>query len=163
MFSLSLSVSLGGIHLATILSSMWCFDTKTECWQELAMMPTPCCDHVLVAIDNRIYACGGWHETRRESRVLVEHIYAYDIKSNTWSVETKIPAPKFYSGVTLMRRTIFFVGGLDSTESIDRASSETMAYDLDTGKWWHRKDSWDTPNDVWESTCAAIYVPSFDS
>ncbi|XP_062139209.1 kelch-like protein 26 [Drosophila sulfurigaster albostrigata] len=153
----------GGIHLANILSSMWCFDTKSERWLELAPMPTPCCDHVLVAIDNRIYACGGWHETLRESRVLVEHIYAYDIKTNTWSVETKIPAPKFYSGVTSMRRTIFFVGGLDSTESIDRASSETMAYDLDTGDWWHRKDSWDTPNDVWESTCAAIYVPSFDS
>ncbi|KAM8719365.1 hypothetical protein ACLKA7_011994 [Drosophila subpalustris] len=153
----------GGIHLANILSSMWCFDTKSERWLELAPMPTPCCDHVLVAIDNRIYACGGWHETLRESRVLVEHIYAYDIKNNTWSVETKIPAPKFYSGVTSMRRTIFFVGGLDSTESIDRASSETMAYDLDTGDWWHRKDSWDTPNDVWESTCATIYVPSFDS
>ncbi|XP_017964341.1 kelch-like protein 22 [Drosophila navojoa] len=150
----------GGIHLATILASTWCFDTKTESWQELAPMPTPCCDHVLVAIDNRIYACGGWHETMRESRVLVEHIYAYDIPTNSWSVETKIPAPKFYSGVTTMRRTIIFVGGLDSTESIDRASSETMAYDVDTRKWWHHKDSWDTPNDVWESTCVTMYVPS---
>ncbi|KAH8240418.1 hypothetical protein KR038_000372 [Drosophila bunnanda] len=153
----------GGIHLANILASMWCFDTKAERWQELAPMPTPCCDHVLVAIDNRIYACGGWHESLTESRVLVQHIYAYDIESNTWSVETQIPAPKFYSGVTVMRRTIFFVGGLDSTESIDRASSETMAYDLDSKDWWHRKDSWDTPNDVWESTCAAIYVPMFGS
>lgn len=153
----------GGIHLANILASMWCFDTKAEHWQELAPMPTPCCDHVLVAIDNRIYACGGWHESLTESRVLVQHIYAYDIESNTWSVETQIPAPKFYSGVTVMRRTIFFVGGLDSTESIDRASSETMAYDLDSKDWWHRKDSWDTPNDVWESTCAAIYVPMFGS
>ncbi|EDW75223.1 uncharacterized protein Dwil_GK19808 [Drosophila willistoni] len=153
----------GGIYMATILSSTWCFDTKTELWQELAPMPTPCCDHVLVAIDNRIYACGGWHENLTESRCLVQHIYAYDVKANTWSVETKIPAPKFYSGVTVMRRTIFFVGGLDSTESIDRASSETMAYDLDSKNWWHRKDSWDTPNDVWESTCAAIYVPTVDS
>ncbi|ALC49770.1 CG1812 [Drosophila busckii] len=153
----------GGIHLANILASMWCFDTSSEQWLELAPMPTPCCDHVLVAIDNHIYACGGWHETLRESRVLVEHIYAYDIQNNSWRVETKIPAPKFYSGVTSMRRTIFFVGGLDSTESIDRASSETMAYDLDTSNWWHRKDSWDTPNDVWESTCAAIYVPSFNA
>ncbi|KAH8303413.1 kelch-like protein 26 [Drosophila kikkawai] len=149
----------GGIYLADILASMWCFDTTTEHWQELAPMPTPCCDHVLVAIDNRIYACGGWHESLTESRVLVQHIYAYDIESNAWSVETQIPAPKFYSGVTVMNRTIFFVGGLDSTESIDRASSETMAYDLDNKDWWHRKDSWDTPNAVWESTCAAIYVP----
>ncbi|KAH8409210.1 hypothetical protein KR009_010735, partial [Drosophila setifemur] len=153
----------GGIHLANILASMWCFDTKAERWHELAPMPTPCCDHVLVAIDNHIYACGGWRESVTESRVLVQHIYAYDIEANAWSCETQIPAPKFYSGVTVMRRTIFFVGGLDSTESIDRASSETMAYDLDNKNWWHRKDSWDTPNDVWESTCAAIYVPMFDS
>ncbi|KAH8266555.1 hypothetical protein KR018_001424, partial [Drosophila ironensis] len=151
----------GGIYLANILATMWCFDTKTECWQELAPMPTPCCDHVLVAVDNRIFACGGWLESVTESRVLVQHIYAYDIETNRWSQETKIPSPKFYSGVTVMSRTIFFVGGLDSTESIDRASSETMAYDIDSKSWWHRKDSWDTPNDVWESTCAAIYVPIF--
>ncbi|XP_070132383.1 kelch-like protein 9 isoform X1 [Drosophila bipectinata] len=149
----------GGIYLANILDSMWCLDTTTETWHQLASMPTPCCDHVLVAIDNRIYACGGWRESVTESRVLVQHIYAYDIETNVWSRETQIPAPKFYSGVTVMRRTIFFVGGLDSTESIDRASSETMAYDLDSKTWWHRKDSWDTPNDVWESTCATIYVP----
>ncbi|EDV47547.1 kelch-like protein 1 isoform X2 [Drosophila erecta] len=152
----------GGVHLANILASMWVFDTKTEVWQELASMPTPCCDHVLVAVDNQIYACGGWHESLTESRVLVEHIYAYDIESNTWSVETQIPAPKFYSGVTAMGRTIFFVGGLDSTESIDRASAETMAYDLDSKEWWREKDSWDSPNDVWESTCVAIYVPMRD-
>ncbi|XP_016954612.1 kelch-like protein 26 isoform X1 [Drosophila biarmipes] len=152
----------GGIHLANILASMWVFDTKTELWQELAPMPTPCCDHVLVAVDSRIYACGGWHESLTESRVLVQHIYAYDIEANAWSVETQIPAPKFYSGVTAMGRTIFFVGGLDSTESIDRASAETMAYDLDSKEWWREKDSWDSPNDVWESTCAAIYVPMCD-
>nr|XP_016937320.1 kelch-like protein 26 [Drosophila suzukii] len=152
----------GGIQLANILASMWVFDTKAELWQELAPMPTPCCDHVLVAVDNRIYACGGWHESLTESRVLVQHIYAYDIETNAWSVETQIPAPKFYSGVTAMGRTIFFVGGLDSTESIDRASAETMAYDLDTKEWWREKDSWDSPNDVWESTCAAIYVPMCD-
>ncbi|XP_017124846.1 kelch-like protein 26 isoform X2 [Drosophila elegans] len=152
----------GGIHLANILASMWVFDTKAEHWQELAPMPTPCCDHVLVAVDNRIYACGGWHESLTESRVLVQHIYAYDIEGNAWSVETQIPAPKFYSGVTAMGRTIFFVGGLDSTESIDRASAETMAYDLDSKEWWREKDSWDSPNDVWESTCAAIYVPMCD-
>ncbi|KMZ10812.1 kelch-like protein 26 [Drosophila simulans] len=153
----------GGVHLANILASMWVFDTKTEVWQELAPMPTPCCDHVLVALDNRIYACGGWHESLTEWRVLVEHIYAYDIETNTWSLETKIPAPKFYTGVTAMGRTIFFVGGLDSTESIDRASAETMAYDLDSKKWWHEKDSWASPNDVWESTCVAIYVPNCDA
>ncbi|XP_017073788.1 kelch-like protein 26 isoform X2 [Drosophila eugracilis] len=152
----------GGIHLANILASMWVFDTKTELWKELAPMPTPCCDHVLVAVDNKIYACGGWHESLTESRVLVQHIYAYDIESNSWSVETQIPAPKFYSGVTAMGRTIFFVGGLDSTESIDRASAETMAYDLDSKEWWREKDSWDSPNDVWESTCVAIYVPMCD-
>ncbi|EDV30049.1 uncharacterized protein Dana_GF15965, isoform A [Drosophila ananassae] len=153
----------GGIYLANILATMWCFDTITETWHQLASMPTPCCDHVLVAIDNCIYACGGWRESVTESRVLVQHIYAYDIETNVWTRETQIPAPKFYSGVTVMRRTIFFVGGLDSTESIDRASSETMAYNLDSKTWWHRKDSWDTPNDVWESTCAAIYVPMFNS
>ncbi|XP_034671019.1 kelch-like protein 26 isoform X1 [Drosophila subobscura] len=153
----------GGIYMAVILSSFWCFDTKVDTWLELASMPTECCDHVLVACDDLIYACGGWHENQAETRVLVQHIYAYSIKTNTWQVETRIPAPKFYSGITMMGRTIFFVGGLDSTETIDRASSATMAYNVDRKCWWHRKDSWDTPSDVWESTCAALYVPICDS
>ncbi|XP_001355036.3 kelch-like protein 22 [Drosophila pseudoobscura] len=153
----------GGIYMAVILSSFWCFDTKADTWVELAPMPTECCDHVLVALNDRIFACGGWHENQAEARVLVQHIYAYSIKTNTWQMETRIPAPKFYSGIAMMGRTIFFVGGLDSTETIDRASSATMAYDVDTKCWWHRKDSWDTPSDVWESTCASLYVPICDS
>ncbi|XP_030379024.1 kelch-like protein 26 [Scaptodrosophila lebanonensis] len=150
----------GGIHLAHILSSLWCFDTETEKWEELAPMPRPCCDHVLVNVGNRIYSCGGWYENVNSSRVLEQCIYVYDIKYNFWDVETQIPSPKFYSGVSVLRHTIFFVGGLDPTESIDRASSETMAYDVKRKTWWRREDWWDTPTHVWEATCVPLYVPS---
>ncbi|XP_065364100.1 kelch-like protein 26 [Calliphora vicina] len=149
----------GGIDRHMVLSSLWSFDAKTEKWNKLCQMPTPRADHILIAFEQHIYACGGWYEDPlTESRVLAETIDVYDVKSDTWTTETKNPMPKYYTGVAAVKRRIYFIGGLLSTNTINRATSAVQCYDLDT-KQWSFNVEWEYPKEVWECTCAAFYVP----
>lgn len=142
-----------------VLASLWSFDSKNEKWNKLCPMPTPRADHILIAFDQHIFACGGWYEDPlTESRILAETIDVYDVKTNTWSTETKNPMPKYYTGVAAVKRRIYFIGGLLSTNTINRATSAVQCYDLDT-KQWSFNVEWEYPKEVWECTCAAFYVP----
>lgn len=149
----------GGIDRQMVFASLWCFDTKLEKWLKLRPMRTPRADHVLIAFEDRIYACGGWYEDPvTETRVLADTIDVYDVKTDEWSVETRNPTPKFYTGIAAVNRKIYFVGGLLSTATINRASCAVHCYDLDTKKWSFNME-WEYPKEVWECTCAALYVP----
>ncbi|XP_013112381.2 kelch-like protein 26 [Stomoxys calcitrans] len=149
----------GGIDRHMVLPSLWCFDTVTEKWNKLCQMPTPRADHILIAMDGHIYACGGWYEhSITETRVLAETIDVYDIETDTWSTESTNPMPKYYTGVAAVKKRIYFIGGLLSSATINRATSSVQCYDLET-KQWSFNVEWEYPKEVWECTCAAFYVP----
>lgn len=122
-------------------------------------MITPRADHILIAMDSKIYACGGWYEDPlMGTRVLVETIDVYDVAKDTWSVETTNPMPKYYTGVAAIKRRIYFIGGLLSSATINRATTAVQCYDLDSKEWSFNVE-WEYPKEVWECTLAAFYVP----
>ncbi|XP_017484314.1 PREDICTED: kelch-like protein 22 [Rhagoletis zephyria] len=149
----------GGIDRHIVLATLWRFDTKSNNWQKLCPMPTPRADHVLIVIDGRIYAFGGWYEDPvTEMRVLADAVDVYDTITDQWVTESRNPLPKYYTGVAAVKRKVYFIGGLLSTATINRATSSVQCYDLDT-KQWTFSSEWEYPKEVWESTCAAFYVP----
>lgn len=148
----------GGIDRHVVLSSFFCYDTHGGKWMQKSSMPKPRADHVLLAIDEKIYACGGWFEdSQTGTRVLIDDINVYDARTDSWYMETKNPVPTFHSGVTAVRNKIYFVGGLLSDESIN-CSGNVQIYDLSTKEWSTEKD-WEGAKPTWECTCATFYVP----
>ncbi|XP_067640560.1 kelch-like protein 26 isoform X2 [Eurosta solidaginis] len=149
----------GGIDRHIVLASLWRFDTKSSKWQKLCPMPTPRADHVLLVFEGRIYAFGGWYEDPvTEMRVLADAVDVYDVTTDQWITESRNPLPKYYTGVAGVKRKVYFIGGLLSTATINRATSAVQCYDLDT-KQWNFSSEWEYPKEVWESTCATFYVP----
>ncbi|XP_054728397.1 kelch-like protein 22 [Anastrepha obliqua] len=149
----------GGIDRHIVLASLWRFDTKSSKWHKLCRMPTPRADHVLIVFDGHIYAFGGWYEDPvTEMRVLADAVDVYDTTTDQWTTESHNPLPKYYTGVAAVKRKVYFIGGLLSTATINRATSAVQCYDLDT-KQWTFSSEWEYPKEVWESTCAAFYVP----
>ena len=60
-----------------------------------------------------------------EDRVLVEDIEVYDICRDSWSVETKIPTPRYHSGVALVQGKLYVMGGFHSDQQLfDRATGK---------------------------------------
>ena len=58
-----------------------------------------------------------------EDRILVEEIDVYDICRDTWSVETKIPTPRYHSGIALVQGKLYVMGGFHSDQQLfDRAT-----------------------------------------
>ena len=60
-----------------------------------------------------------------EDRILVEEIDVYDICRDTWSVETKIPTPRYHSGIALVQGKLYVMGGFHSDQQLfDRATGK---------------------------------------
>lgn len=148
----------GGIDRHLVLSSFWRYDTHGDKWHQKSPMPKPRADHVLLSIEDKIYACGGWFEDPHTgTRVLISDIDVYDVRTDSWYLETKNPVPTFHAGITAVRNKIYFVGGLLSDETIN-CSSNIQTYDLAT-KEWSAQTEWEGSKPTWECTCATFYVP----
>ena len=65
-----------------------------------------------------------------EDRILVEEIDVYDICRDTWSVETKIPTPRYHSGVALVQGKLYVMGGFHSDQQLfDRATGNNHEFE----------------------------------
>ena len=73
----------------------------------------------------KILFVGGWRQDQEweEDRILVEEIEVYDIRRDVWSIETKIPTPRYHSGVAMVQGKLYVMGGFHSDQQLfDRAT-----------------------------------------
>ena len=81
----------------------------------------------------KIMFIGGWTQDPEweEDRILIDDIEVYDIRRDTWTIETKIPTPRYHSGVALVQGKLYVMGGFHSDQQLfDRATGN--AYSLKT-------------------------------
>ena len=79
----------------------------------------------------KIMFIGGWTQDPEweEDRILIDDIEVYDIRRDTWTIETKIPTPRYHSGVALVQGKLYVMGGFHSDQQLfDRATGN--AYSL---------------------------------
>ena len=106
-----------------VQNNMLAYDTENDKWEHRSPMPTPRADHSMLVHQDKIYVVGGWFEqVQQQTRVLVQDIHVYDIFSDTWSTETKVPTPRLHSGVTLYHSKLYVIGGFHSDVLFDRAT-----------------------------------------
>jgi N-acetylneuraminic acid mutarotase len=67
----------------------------------------------MVQIDGKLYLVGGWNEING-NRTLVNTIDVYDLQSQSWSVLTTVPNPKYHAGITNVGDRIYIIGGFCS-------------------------------------------------
>ena len=73
---------------------------------------------------------GGWTQDPEweEDRILIDEIEVYDIRRDTWTVETKIPTPRYHSGVALVQGKLYVMGGFHSDQQLfDRATGKVYS------------------------------------
>ncbi|XP_059093875.1 kelch-like protein 12 isoform X2 [Tigriopus californicus] len=155
----NLIVLSGGLDQDVTLNSILVYNVTTTSWntQETRSMPLPRADHVMLCWRDRIYFSGGWFEDEvNGSRTLVDSIDVYDVDSNSWVVETKIPTPRFHAGSAIVKDKLYIIGGFLSESLFDRATGLIECYDL-VKRTWCANEVY--PYELWEHTCASLYIP----
>lgn len=136
---------------------MYCYDVNTEKWKLCAPMLKPRADHVMLNIGKYLYVCGGWtEEPETRNRALVDTIDAYDVENDCWSIVTKVPTPRYHAGIVCVERKIYFIGGFHSDAMFDKDTAAIEYFDIESNLWTV-EDKY--PQDIWEHTCATLYIP----
>jgi len=149
----------GGLDQDTVLSCLLEYRPDIEQWQQISQLPSPRADHAMVVYKDLIYLVGGWRDGIH-GRELVPEINRYDMKSDTWSVETVLTTPRYNAGVTLVNGKIYIIGGFLDQEMMDRATSSVDSYNIETGDWAKERRF---PHTVWEHGVVSLLVPANSS
>ncbi|EAT35098.1 AAEL012709-PA, partial [Aedes aegypti] len=158
-FGATLYVS-GGLDLyGGVLNSLWSYYSFNEKWEKLPNMLHPRADHVMFTINRKLYVCGGWYEVNGQ-RVLAESIDCYDLfsKSPAWHQVTRIPTPKYHAGIVAVQDKIYIIGGFCSDDIFRHTAASVECYDVNDDRWYNLKKY---PKNVWEHTCANLYIPKY--
>ncbi|XP_023326536.1 kelch-like protein 34 [Eurytemora carolleeae] len=102
-----------------------------------------------------IYLVGGWRDGI-QGRELIPEINKYNLASDTWSVETVLPSPRYNAGVTTVGGKIYIIGGFTDQDMLDRGTSGVDVYDLETGDWFKETPF---PQTTWEHSLTSLLVP----
>ena len=128
----------GGLDRDIVLSSMCCYNTKTDVWEHKAPMLTPRAGAIMLLMGQQhLYICGGWLEdVETKKRILIKSIDVYDITTDKWTVATYIPIPRYQGGIVGIDTRIYFIGGLDSeaTSNHDTGMLIFIKFDIFTAK-----------------------------
>jgi hypothetical protein len=73
----------------------------------------------------RVYFIGGWYEDDNSGeRVLVDTVDVYDFASDVWTVETRIPTPRYHAGMVIVADKLYVIGGFHSDSLFDNRATE---------------------------------------
>ncbi|KAL7633189.1 UNVERIFIED_CONTAM: hypothetical protein RMT77_016559 [Armadillidium vulgare] len=146
----------GGLEGERVLDSCYVYDTTTNSWSARSPLLKPRADHASVTYGGHVYVCGGWYEDEIATRVLVGTIDRYDLETDTWTVVTNVPTPRFHAGVVVVDNLLWVVGGCLSDVPFDRGTGVVEVFDFRTGEW---QSCSSYPQDIWEHVCVPLYVP----
>ena len=97
-------------------------------WTIKATMPTARNGLAAVAVNNIIYAIGGWNG----SSVLSAN-QAYDPSTNTWSTKASMPTARDGLATVAVNNIIYAIGGTNTAQTVVYSTNE--AYNPSTNTW----------------------------
>lgn len=150
-----LYISGGLDQFGGVLNTFWKYNTTCNYWTKLPNMLTPRADHVILHIGSKLFICGGWYEIST-TRILAGTIDVFNYATNTWTVLTRIPTPKFHAGIVALNNKIYIIGGFCSDDIFRHTACTIEVYDIDKNVWTKLEKY---PKNIWEHTCAILYIP----
>ena len=114
----------GGINSdLEVLDDTQILDLRSNEWISALKLPQPRADHVMIPLNQyQVLVIGGWTYGIENQRRLIDSIDIFDYQNGEWQHETKIPTPRFHSGVALVGDKLHIVGGFHSDVMFDRAT-----------------------------------------
>ncbi|CRK90421.1 CLUMA_CG004150, isoform A [Clunio marinus] len=145
----------GGIdQYGSVISSLYEYSLTTDCWTKVSTM-TPRADHVMLRVGKKIYICGGWEDFDGHRR-LVPAIDCFDIDSETVTIVSYIPTPRYHTGITMVNNKIYFIGGFAADDIFRHTATKVEIYDIISDKWYFPENY---PKHIWEHILTTIYIP----
>ncbi|XP_014661433.1 PREDICTED: kelch-like protein 13 [Priapulus caudatus] len=144
----------GGLEEDCVTDSLLCYDTSTDVWEEKAAMLRPRADHCVILYESRLVVAGGWYEDELTgTRVIANTLDCYDIETDTWTVVSRVPTPRYHGTMLQHEHKIYITGGFTEQR---RPTRKIECYDPE-------KDAWtvegEYPDDIWEHSSSTLYVP----
>lgn len=96
-------------------------------WTTMAAMPTARTYHMVAAVNNKIYAIGGYSPVMGYLGIVEE----YNPATNTWTAKAAMPTPRADAAVAVVGGKIYVIGGRNGGSGL--ASNEV--YDPTTNTW----------------------------
>jgi N-acetylneuraminic acid mutarotase len=108
------------------------FDPRTG-WKRMADLPEAL-THSGVAVDGEtIWVIGGYPGSQHDRAT--DHVWKYDIPSNTWSAGPSLPAPRGGGAAAIVGRNLHFISGNPGDSTDDRP--EHYYLKLDRPRAWY--------------------------
>ena len=96
---------------------------------------------------------GGWttpggdefdeNEVLDQHQVLVSQVDTYDLTSDTWELEARVPTPRFHSGAAIVKDKLYVVGGLTaSARRRQTAIQGKFLFKRQSQSWGHQNLYW---------------------
>ncbi len=104
------------------------YDLKTGRWETKAPMPTPRMDLAVVALDDKIYALGGYNPDQGA----LSDVEVYDPATDTWTLASSLPARRISGGAAVCGEKIVYFGGYTPSYA---PSVRVWIYDSMTEEW----------------------------
>ena len=112
------------------------YDPALDSWFIAAPLPRGANHVAVVALDNKIYALGGFLEQNRNPDT---NAYVYDIATNTWSAIAPLPRPRGAAAAVALDGKIHLIGGASSPTQERASVGWHEVYDPKTNTWSTRK------------------------
>lgn len=113
------------------------YDIAANSWRRLANLPEPL-THAGQTVDgNTIYLVGGY--VGDNPGPSTDHVWKYNIGSNTWSAGPALPASRGGGAVVVLNHKLHFFGGAtrrQGSKSSTADQAEQFVLDLDGGTRW---------------------------
>ena len=120
----------GGIGLFRVLDSCEKYTPARNSWSRCAPLPRPLHHIAMAADDHRIYASGGYSALPFKPD-MDGAIFAYDPKTDQWSILAKLPYPIGQHAMIHRGGTLFLIGGQSKSKDLDNF----WAYHIAEDKW----------------------------
>lgn len=120
------------------LSTVEVYDTQTNTWQKGADMPTPRTNAKAAVVNGIIYIFGGYSSKDKflQNWKMVDHVEAYDPRTDTWTRKKKMPISRFYFGLGVVAGKVYLIGGTTGLgEGQEQRMDRVDIYDPATDRW----------------------------
>ena len=77
---------------------MECFDSSTEQWSAVADMSTTRVDHDVAAVDDKLYAIGGYDNTGTD----LSSMESFDPSTGQWSAVADMSTTRYGHGIAVL-------------------------------------------------------------
>ncbi|GBM18735.1 Beta-scruin [Araneus ventricosus] len=104
----------GRNSFGSIIASVEMYDTETDLWIEITLLPRPSMGLSATCVSNQVWILGGIAEDEEKS--FISDVFTFTPSNKSWLVQTPLPGPHAFTSCISSGRTIWVVGGSHSSE-----------------------------------------------